>query len=455
MMATRNTANMPKVPKRPQRRTAARADKEPVLSRDLRRALQEAAEVREQQAATAEILQVISNSPSDVQPVFDTIVRHAVALCDCVFANVFRYDGEQLHFVASHNLPPQYVDMLRRKYPMPPDRSQLSGRVTLTKAIARMEDAAADPDYDHRFSNESLGGVSASRMLGVPMMREQRILGAIVVGWGKAGPISPTHEALLKTFADQAAIAIENVRLFHELEEKNAHIETVSRHKSEFLANMSHELRTPLNAIIGFSEALRERYFGDLNDKQDEYVMDIRESGLHLLSLINDILDLSKVEAGKMELELSDFDLPTALRNIVTLVKERAQRHRISLQLDLASSVGAIRADERKIKQIMLNLLSNAVKFTPDGGSVVVAAGRDGQAIGISVTDTGPGIAQEDQPAVFEEFRQVGPKSERRVEGTGLGLPLAKKFVELHGGEIWVKSKIGEGSTFSFTLPVG
>jgi len=455
MMAIRNTGSRPKAPKRPKRRRAARPGKEPALTRDPQRAWREAAEVREQQAATAEILQVISNSPSDVQPVFDTIVRHAVALCDCVFANVFRYDGEQLHFAASHNLPAQYVDMLRRKYPMPPDRSQVSGRVMLTKAVARMEDAAADPDYDHRFSSESLGGVSASRMLGVPMMREQRILGAIVVGWGKAGPISPTHEALLKTFADQAAIAIENVRLFHELEEKNAHIETVSRLKSEFLANMSHELRTPLNAIIGFSEALGERYFGDLNDKQEEYVKDIRESGLHLLSLINDVLDLSKIEAGKMELELSDFDLPSALRNVVTLVKERAQRHGIALKLDLASSLGAIRADERKFKQIMLNLLSNAVKFTPDGGSVVVAAERDERAIGITVTDTGPGIAAEDQPAVFEEFRQVGPRSARKVEGTGLGLPLAKRFVELHGGKIWVQSQVGEGSTFGFTLPTG
>jgi signal transduction histidine kinase len=452
MTAAKGMRSKPRTAKRSQGPAAARSAK-PAVSRELRREREDAAELREQLAATAEILEVISNSPSDVQPVFDTIVRHAVALCDCVFANVFRYDGGRLHFVASHNLPQQYVDMLRRKYPMPPDVSQVSGRVMLSKAIVRMEDAAADPDYDHRFSHASLGGVSASRMLGVPMMRDQKILGAIVVGWGEAGPVSPTHEALLKTFADQAAIAIENVRLFHELEEKNAHIETVSRLKSEFLANMSHELRTPLNAIIGFSEALDERYFGDLNDKQEEYVKDIRESGLHLLSLINDVLDLSKIEAGRMELDPSDFDLPTTLQNVATLVKERAQRHRIALKLEVPSKLGTIRADERKFKQIVLNLLSNAVKFAPDGGAVVVAAKRDGKAIEVSVTDNGPGIAPEDQPAVFEEFRQVGPHSARKVEGTGLGLPLAKRFVELHGGELRVESTLGEGSTFRFTLP--
>jgi signal transduction histidine kinase len=210
-----------------------------------------------------------------------------------------------------------------------------------------------------------------------------------------------------------------------------------------------------LNAILGFSEVLVERYFGELNEKQNEYVGDIRGSGEHLLSLINDILDLSKVEAGKMELELSEFDLPATLENVVTLVRERAQRHGIALKVDLAAGLGAIRADERKLKQIMLNLLSNAVKFTPDGGAITFAAKQVGQIVEIAVTDTGAGIAPEDQPVVFEEFKQVGSDSARKAEGTGLGLPLAKKFVELHGGEIRVESKPGVGSTFIFTLPTG
>jgi signal transduction histidine kinase len=217
---------------------------------------------------------------------------------------------------------------------------------------------------------------------------------------------------------------------------------------------MSHELRTPLNAIIGFSEVLLERLFGELNEKQDDYLKDIHASGKHLLQLINDILDLSKVEAGRMELELSTFQLSSALSNAMILVRERAQRHSILLGQQVDTTLGEIVADERKFKQILLNLLSNAVKFTADGGRIDVLAQReDGNAV-ISVRDTGIGIAQEDQAAVFEEFRQVGRDYTRKQEGTGLGLALTKKFVELHGGRIWVESEIGKGSTFTFTLPL-
>jgi signal transduction histidine kinase len=216
---------------------------------------------------------------------------------------------------------------------------------------------------------------------------------------------------------------------------------------------MSHELRTPLNAVIGFSEVLLQRMFGELNAKQDEYLKDIYASGQHLLSLINDILDLSKIEAGRMELAPAPFHLPTALENAVTLVKERASRHGIALQLDIDPRLGELVADERKVKQVLLNLLSNAVKFTPEGGRIGLTAGRKNGLVEIAVTDTGIGIASEDQAAIFEEFRQVGSDETRKQEGTGLGLTLAKKFVELHGGRIWVESEPGRGSTFTFTLP--
>jgi signal transduction histidine kinase len=225
------------------------------------------------------------------------------------------------------------------------------------------------------------------------------------------------------------------------------------QHKSEFLANMSHELRTPLNAIIGFSEVLSERMFGELNDKQDEYLKDIHASGQHLLSLINDILDLSKIEAGRMELELTDFDLPTAIDNALTLVRERAGRRGIVLHQATDEGPGQIRGDERKIKQVLVNLLSNAIKFSPDGGRIDVQAITVDGSVEVSVSDTGVGVAPEDQEAIFEEFRQVGTAS-KKVEGTGLGLALSRKFVELHGGRIWVKSQVGVGSTFTFTLPV-
>jgi signal transduction histidine kinase len=241
-------------------------------------------------------------------------------------------------------------------------------------------------------------------------------------------------------------------RMNDELGRLYRELETASQHKSEFLANMSHELRTPLNAIIGFSEVLDDRMFGELNDKQAEYVRVILTSGRHLLSLINDILDLSKVEAGRMELDLGTFNLRGALENALTLVRERAMRHGLTLDLTVEEALEDLVADERKFKQVLLNLLSNAVKFTPEGGRIDVRALAANGTVEVSVTDTGVGIAPEDQEAIFEEFRQVG-HAERKREGTGLGLALARKFVELHGGRLWVKSEIGRGSTFTFSLP--
>jgi signal transduction histidine kinase len=217
---------------------------------------------------------------------------------------------------------------------------------------------------------------------------------------------------------------------------------------------MSHELRTPLNAIIGFSEVLLERLFGELNEKQDDYLKDIHSSGRHLLSLINDILDLSKVEAGRMELDLAAFDLPTAIANALAFIRERAQHHDIALRIDVDSRLGSIVADERKLKQILLNLLSNAVKFTPDGGRIDVRARIVGDDVEIAVEDTGIGIAAADHQAVFEEFRQVGRQYTSKQEGTGLGLALTRRFVELHGGVIRVESQPGKGSVFTFTLPL-
>jgi signal transduction histidine kinase len=242
-------------------------------------------------------------------------------------------------------------------------------------------------------------------------------------------------------------------RMSEELGRLYQQIEAASRHKSEFLANMSHELRTPLNAIIGFSEVLLERMFGELNAKQEEYLNDILTSGRHLLSLINDILDLSKVEAGKMELELSAFNLPASLDGCLSLVRERATRHGIGLALTADERVGEVVADERKVRQVVLNLLSNAVKFTPEGGRVAVGLTQGNGEVEIAVSDTGIGIAPEDLAAVFEEFRQVGSDQARKSEGTGLGLALARRFVELHGGRIWLASEIGKGSTFTFTIP--
>jgi signal transduction histidine kinase len=274
-----------------------------------------------------------------------------------------------------------------------------------------------------------------------------------VVWRHEKGQLSADVVSLIQTFATQSALAIQNARLFREIADKSRQLEVASQHKSEFLANMSHELRTPLNAIIGFSEVLSERMFGELNEKQEEYLKDIYASGQHLLSLINDILDLSKIEAGRMELEISDFHLPSALDNALTLVRERAGRRAIALHLSIDDRLGMMNGDERKIRQVVLNLLSNAIKFTPEGGRIEVGAAlRDGS-VEVPVTDTGVGIAPEDQEAVFEEFRQVGT-ADKKMEGTGLGLALSRKFIELHCGRIWVTSQVGAGSTFTFTIPV-
>jgi signal transduction histidine kinase len=290
-------------------------------------------------------------------------------------------------------------------------------------------------------------------LLSVPLLREDQIVGSLSLNRKAPGEFRPEAIEVLKTFATQSALAIQNARLFREIADKSVQLESASRHKSEFLANMSHELRTPLNAIIGFSEVLSEGMFGEINEKQAEYLQDILESGRHLLSLINDILDLSKVEAGRMELESSEFHLPSAIDNALILVKERASRRGITLGSTVDEGLGMLRGDERKVKQVLLNLLSNALKFTPEGGKIDIRAGLQDHSAEISVSDTGIGIAPADQGAVFEAFRQVGD-AERKAEGTGLGLALSRKFIELHGGKIWVKSQVGTGSTFYFTLPL-
>ncbi len=287
------------------------------------------------------------------------------------------------------------------------------------------------------------------------------------ISWSLIGPVKRMDARLrgiaAGEFSEQLALEnrdelgdlAENLnRMSTELGRLYREIEAASRHKSEFLANMSHELRTPLNAIIGFSEVLDERMFGELNDKQAQYIRDIHESGRHLLSLINDILDLSKIEAGRMELELKRFHVRAALDNTMTLINERATRRSIKLSAELSDSLGEIVADERKFKQILLNLLSNAVKFTEEGGEIILGAARNADSLEVSVEDTGIGISPEDQQIIFEEFRQVGADRGRVSEGTGLGLTLTKKFVEMHGGTLSVRSEIGKGSIFTFSLPL-
>jgi signal transduction histidine kinase len=320
-----------------------------------------------------------------------------------------------------------------------------------TREPVQIPDIAIDGAYDSRLRPALLRDGTRA-LLAVPLLREERILGGLVVSRRTPGAFAPEVVSVLETFATQSALAIQNARLFREIEVKSRELEVASQHKSEFLASMSHELRTPLNAIIGFSDVLLQGMFGETNDKQTEYLRDILASGQHLLSLINDILDLSKIVAGRIELDVAAFDLPAAIDDALLLMRERAGRRGITLERQVDERVGEIHADQRKVKQVLLNLLSNAVKFTPEGGQIDVRAVLANGTAEISVTDTGVGIAPEDHEAVFEEFRQVGA-SDKKAEGTGLGLALCRKFVELHGGRIWVKREVGAGSTFTFTLP--
>ncbi len=411
------------------------------------RLFNETKEALDQQRASGEVLAAISSSISDTSPVFETIL----ASCERLFAGkmaVIDLVGEDglVHLGAYHG---PNLDEVRRVYPHTVDTTSATGTAIATRSVVHFANLDDVPETArvafHAF------GIKAA--IGAPMMWEGKGIGAVWVAREYAGPFSEKDIALLRTFADQAVIAIQNARLFREIEDKSRQLEIANKHKSEFLANMSHELRTPLNAIIGFSEVLLERYFGDVNEKQEDYLKDIHSSGKHLLGLINDILDLSKIEAGRMELERSTFDLPSALSNALTLLRERAQRHGIALSLDIDPTLSGVVADERKLKQIVVNLLSNAVKFTPDGGRVDLVARRESDRIVISARDTGVGIAPEDQAAVFEEFRQVGSDYTRKLEGTGLGLALTRRFVELHGGRIHVESAPGQGSTFTFDIP--
>jgi signal transduction histidine kinase len=404
----------------------------------------------EQQTAISEILRVISSSPTDVQPVLDAIAERAAHLCDAAAASMYLTDGETLRHLASKGPSPDPVSSVDT---LPINRASISGRALLDRETIQVRDMQAEGS-EYPLSQELAVRFGHRTVVVTPLYREGKAFGTILLRRQDVRPFGEREIGLLRTFGDQAAIALENVRLFREIQDKSRQLETANKHKSEFLANMSHELRTPLNAIIGFSEVLLERLFGELNEKQDDYLKDIHSSGRHLLNLINDILDLSKVEAGRMELDLATFDLPSAISNAMTLIRERAQRHTIALALDADPELGEAVADERKFKQILLNLLTNAVKFTPDGGRVEVKARRDADNIIVAVHDTGIGIAAEDQAAVFEEFRQVGRHYTNKQEGTGLGLALTRKFVELHGGRIWLESEPGKGSTFTFTIPI-
>jgi two-component system, NtrC family, sensor kinase len=415
------------------------------------RLFNETKESLERQTATSELLAAMSESAFDLRPVFEMVLEKSLALCRAEYGWIRQFDADgESRVVASRR--PEAVVLLPTIDRIVIERAKsIMGRVYRERRTIHVADIAADPTV-----SESLAMVSiaARTGLGVPLLRGDDVLGVIVLVRLEVRPFAEREIELVESFARQAAIAIENVRLFKEIQQKSAQLEVANRHKTEFLANMSHELRTPLNAIIGFSEVLLQRMFGELNAQQADYLEDVKSSGQHLLTLINDILDLSKIEAGRMELEAAPFSLVAALNNAVTLVRERAQSHGIKLALEVAPELDTVVADERKLKQVVVNLLANAVKFTPDGGTVTLRAARENGEVRLAVHDTGIGIAPEDQERIFQEFQQATHQGERSREGTGLGLTLSKRMIELHGGTISVFSAPGKGSTFTVALPL-
>jgi GAF domain-containing protein len=421
------------------------------LFQELQERTQELARSVGELKALGEVGQAVS-STLDLETVLTRIASHAVQLTGAAGGAIYEYDEatEEFNLRGSHQIEKEFIEALRAN-PARLGRGALAQAVTSGSPV-EIAEILDEKDASATRLRLVLRQLGYRSLLAVPLFREGRIMGGFTIYRRTPGSFPPEVVNLLQTFATQSVMAIQNARLFREIEEKSRQIEAANQHKSEFLANMSHELRTPLNAIIGFSEVLGERLFGELNEKQAEYTDDILTSGRHLLSLINEILDLSKIEAGRMELELATFDLALAIENARTFVRERAIKHGINLDVTVDERLGDLVGDERKIKQVLLNLLSNAVKFTPEGGRIGINAKQADGAVEISVSDTGIGIAPEDQPKIFEEFRQVGSDNAKKVEGTGLGLTLAKKFVELHGGRIWVTSEVGKGSTFTFTL---
>ncbi|HEX6055300.1 MAG TPA: response regulator [Intrasporangium sp.] len=419
------------------------------LMRSLEARSAELARRVDQLEALAEVGEAL-NSSLDVDEVLRTIVTFAVQLSGADGGSLLDFDEETGLFSIrmATGTSPEVLEQLRSSR-IHIDES-LVGRACRQRRTLLVRDVENVPVDPHL---EILRQGGWRSVAAVPMVRSGVIIGALVVQRRRRGIFSDVTSTVLEAFASQSAIALSNARLYQQLEAQRAELAEASHHKSEFLASMSHELRTPLNAVIGFSEVLLERMFGDLNERQEDYLNDILSSGRHLLALLSDILDLSKVEAGQMELDRTDFSLEQAITYALAMVRERALNHRIALRTSIAPSVGTVHADELRFKQVLLNLLSNAVKFTPDGGSVVVAARVAGEGLEVTVSDTGVGITPGDQERIFESFQQ-GTRSTRKAEGTGLGLTLTKRIVELHGGTVWVRSEVGHGSTFGFRIPL-
>jgi signal transduction histidine kinase len=401
------------------------------------------------QIATADVLKIISRSAFDLRTVLQTLVESAARFCDADKGAIVREKDGLFYNAEAYGYSREFLNYIRST-PIKAERGSASGRALVEGRAVHIADVKADPEYTF---------VEASRLgdfrtaLCVPMLHEGIPIGVLALTRSEVKPFTDKQIELVTTFADQAAIAIENVRLFDEIQDKSRQLEEANQHKSQFLANMSHELRTPLNAILGYSELMAEGAYGELSEKMIGVLKRLEGQGKHLLGLVNDVLDLSKIEAGQLVLELSDYCIQDIAQSVRSTLEPLASDKKLAFKVEVAPQLPPGRGDGRRLTQVLINLVGNAIKFT-DAGEIAIKAEANNGAFYVSVRDTGPGISSADQARLFQEFQQADNTITKKKGGTGLGLAISKRIIEMHGGRIWVETRPGQGSTFAFTLPV-
>ena len=432
------------------RRPGGHRDREHAAVRQVR-SCAKICRIAQQQTATADVLKVISRSTFDLQTVLNTLVASACQLCEADSGNISRPTSEGLFRFQAHL---RYAAGDGEGLGAPADQSRPRHRCragaarTHDQSISRT--SQTDPDYE-LVETSRLGGYRT--LLAVPLLREGEPIGVFVLVRRVVRPFTEQQIELVSTFADQAVIAIENVRLFDEIQDKSRQLAEASQHKSQFLANMSHELRTPLNAILGYNELIVDGIYGTPSEKMQAVLKRVESNGRHLLGLINAVLDLSKIEAGQFTLDLADYSLQNVAQTVYNAVEPLALDKKLVFKAEVQSDLPPGRGDERRLTQVLLNLVGNAIKFT-DAGEVVIKADASDGTFNLAVRDTGPGISAADQAKLFQEFQQADNSNTRKKEGTGLGLAISKRIIEMHGGRIWIESQVGRGSTFFVMLPV-